>query len=241
MTKTKFSETIIRNALNCEHRLKKLTEEGLSLGQIANELRIAPGTAARYLRVLDLPVPKHRKQRQHDKDEVIPKMLEMRQNGMSLIEIGKHFNVSRECVRQKLARWCPDIVLPTFIKKQRTCNHCGNPFTPVANHIRFCSTECGGLGRSKERWNRDTAEQMMRLRKEGKTWSEVAQEIGSKYNGTILRSRLQRHMHLFSSKEQEIYFPKHGEPFYKPSKETPSTKEENHDSLIVRILRKFTD
>lgn len=213
--------TTLKNAILHEEKLRKMIGEELALGHMAAELGCAPASVRRWLVELGLPVPTHRKPRGQSPQiaKQTEEFLKLRLSGQTLLQIGNQFGVTREYVRQCLQRKYPDTVFPGITSKKRItthCESCGASFHSRNVGDRFCSTACKRQFRS--RINRDTAEQIMRLRDLNLSWDSVASVVKPGVSGVIFRSSLIRWQKvLWSSEEQEKYFPKFGEARFKPS------------------------
>lgn len=237
-----LSETIIRNAKQYEDDLRSLSLNHLTLYQIARELKLSPATVRRYMQHLGIRLPRQRKQRVNAEDTRVPAMILMRKEGNTLDEIGNQFGLTRERVRQLLARDCPDTVFPKRDAPQGSCLYCGGEYALVGIRSRFCSSTCKKANRDNA-FTRDKAILIMRYRDMGKTWVEVGHTMKHTGSEGSFRANLQRSKHFFSSEEQNKYFPAFAEERFKPSdvKLLPrcSQTTKDQDSLIIRKLRRL--
>jgi DNA-binding transcriptional MerR regulator len=195
---------------------RPLIEAGLKDGLHANALRDYVGISRRvlihYIKILGLPDPP-RKKRVHTNPERARRILAMRQAGSTLEEIGSAFGITRERVRQLLLSEHPDITIQPRIRSQVACNHCDSLFSfAPGQHDAFCSVECRTAFRKSRRgWDRDRAEAILTMRNQGLAWSAIAAELTPGTGPAAFRAALQHQIPiLFSSAEQQRYFPKHG-------------------------------
>lgn len=196
----KFSLTVFKNAEANREALLACLDQGLNREQIANQLGVAPNTANLYLSVLGFKP--RRKARPKDEAKSL-EMFELRKSGKTLAEIGAHFSVTREYVRQCLNKHYPDVIFPKHQAKTRPCRYCGTSFHSYVKNAEHCSRECWGLAKRKGVFTRDLAERLMKMRDQDKTWAKIEEETGI----ANLRSQVQRHLGIiFSTEEREKYF-----------------------------------
>lgn len=215
-----FSRTVMANARGMERELRELASDGLGVGQIALRIKKSYAGTQKYLDALGIKLTKKRNPISARIMEQAKEMVELRKRGLTLSDIGLKFGCSREWVRQQIAAIEPDGAWPTNrTKKTHECSVCSRLFSgPGYGGIEFCSKACSNVHLGK--WavvDRDLAVRIMALRKQGKTWDQVAKETDSRLSGTSFRIGLQRKLKIvFSTEEREEFFPKHGEPHYKP-------------------------
>lgn len=230
MSKNRQSTTILNNAKKAEQTIKDGVRDNLSGAQIANILRCSPSSVKLWAKILGIDIP--RKKRKIPKDKKVEEFYKMRRLGCTLEEIGKSHGVTREYVRQTLARWYPDDVFPSRTRKMTVCQTCGEQFHPNHHYTKFCSTSCKEISKSSAHMNRDLAVKIMELRDLHMTWDQVNAVVNIAKSGIRFRSWLQRKMHFFSTAEQEKYFRTNNMP-------EKLVKQASPKSFITRILRKF--
>lgn len=204
------SRTIIRNAKRHEEAIRKMVAERLTMEQMGVEIGASRQSILRYMEVLGI-------ERQAESTGTKPNstserdllILEDRKSGMTLQGIGEKHHLTRERVRQILARNFPDFVLPPRIGVEHAPAVCQNPSCgkefPYRFNTKYCSKSCWTQMVTSQKFTRDNAVEVMKLRDEGKTWEAIA-DIMEIHN---LRSSIQRHTrHFFSTEEQHRYLPK---------------------------------
>ena len=234
-----MSPTITKNAMAMEPELRALHSNNLTLYQIARAMGITATTARRYLTVIGLPTPTRRQDRTTPPDLRVDEMMELRRQGETLDAIGKRFDLTRERVRQILQREMPDFVFPRRPGKSHNCVHCGGSFHSGRASNKFCSQKCKGAAQTI--FNRDTALDVMRERREGRTWDEIAEALGNGCSTAMFRCRVQRYKSFFSAAEQAEFFPPKGAELFKSDLikrlEQKLTNKDDQQSLTMRRLR----
>ena len=108
-------------------------------------------------------------------------IIERREAGAKYQTIGDEFGISRERVRQILARWRPDLTGYEDISVLVQCPHCGTKHTRLpSSPKKFCDRTCWAEYHATrptdiEQQAMDTA---LRMRPNGATWREVADALG---------------------------------------------------------------
>jgi transcriptional regulator len=230
-----YSNTQTRNAFKYEHDLKRLLAEGLTREQIANSLGIATYCVSLYCDILGLERPK-RKKREYimATHERVSEIVEMRKQGWTLDTIGGKYNVSRERVRQILAKHCPDVAIQNRQVVTRKCLICGAEFSGAT---KTCSHACGGISKRKDEFTRDVAIKIMGMRKRGMTWPEIAEAISPGCNGASWRTKLQRaKLIIFSTYEASDLFREWGKVETQKPTAPPPDKPESFSRWFKRIL-----
>ena len=209
----KMSQRILKTRAEM---FRQKIEEALGMGldrlQASAHVGVSGQTLTRYAEVLGIRQwPRKKRERPQEMKERNAEIMRMRKEGATLEEIGAHFKITRERVRQLLMRHGGDEVPPARIsyRTARLCNGCGMMFTPEHNHQTYCNRMCRSLSSMKEGViTRDKAIEIMRLRDLGFTWDDVSDRIVPGANRGSFRASLQRQIPiLFSSDEQRHYFP----------------------------------
>lgn len=200
------TQTPQRNALYHEPQIRKLIGEGLTREQIANEIGISSSSVSAYCDILGLRIPRKKRETTNGLGLQIGEILELRKSGKTLNEIGQQFGVSRERIRQVLAKHAPDVAIQTRIPSGRTCPICNKEYHGSA---RACSPSCTSIMRNKGRFDRDKIERIMWMRDLGMTWEKVAISIeDNSVNVASWRTRLGHAAKtLMNSTERKIYLP----------------------------------
>lgn len=241
------SRTIMRNALKHEAQLISLAGQNLTREQIANTLGISPQAVSTYSNVLGISIQRKKKDNPISQER-LGRIIEARRNGDSLDEIGQRFGVSRERIRQILAKHFPDVTIQPRIStsyKPKKCQVCGVEFDGKSN-AKTCSSKCGGLLRRGTFWCRNLAIEIMQLRDQGLTWDKVAEAVNPGCNRAAFRTSLQRQKEIiFSIYEKERYFKTYEveeEPKKEPPKEVAhaSTPKTNEEHIFQKISKMFS-
>jgi len=193
--KPKYSRTIVQNALKKRATFEILVAEGLTFAEIKTRCGLADHVLKRYLDVLGLKPSTIKKIHRDPRNQEI---IKAREEGLDHAAIGKIYSLSRERVRQIIAKEAPHLInrhskqaklidIEPKIKKQKRL-----PIT------------------------REVAEKVMKLRKQSMTWDQVASRLDPGSTGPIFRAKLQRFLPLvFTLEEKEEFFPRFGDPKYK--------------------------
>jgi|688.fasta_scaffold400083_2 hypothetical protein len=232
----KPSNAIINHALVHEKALKRAVSEKLTWEQISIHCGIAPHTAKSYCKVLGIDVSNLRGKRvKLARSKHADTIIKLREEGQTLEEIGGKIGITRERVRQILARWSPNTIIRVKHAAIKTCPVCSSEFSGQG---RTCSQKCGGIKRAKHSYTRDLAVQIMKLRERGLTWEQVSSQLipGVHHPGWFVglhRVKAQ----VFSSEEIAIHFSKHGEPRAKQQEIKLSTTTQKPSKSIITKLK----
>lgn len=212
MKKAREDKVVRLRAEVLKPHLARMVDRRYTIIEMASELGLGKQTVVRYLDLCGMwPLP-YKQQRKPNIELVnrAAEMASMRKEGLTLAEIAGKFDVTRERVRQVLSRSFPDTVWPGIrVRNMRTCKCCGQEFCYTRTRDYYCSAVCrlSRPSKAENMWHRENAVAMMRMRDEGATWEQIAQELGFR-NGHILRSGIRNKLTtLFSREEQAKYFP----------------------------------
>ena len=200
------TDTSTRNALRHEAPIRRLLAEGLTREQVSATLKISASSLMKYCKILEIEVPRVvNTDSLGNNPDSLGRMLVMRAEGHSLEQIGQKMGVSRERIRQIFARKCPDIAIQPRLKSYKLCRVCDKPHYGGG---QTCSKECSRSFRRTNRWSRDEALHIMRLRDEGRTWAEVALRVHGNADSATWRTKLQREAEfILSSDERRRHMP----------------------------------
>jgi hypothetical protein len=195
-TKKKLSPTIIQNAYARKDQIIELIEQDLTLAQIKVRLGISREALKKYMEVLGVkPKVNVKIKKRHHLANQIGKY---RKQGYNFSEIGLMVGMTRERIRQIVNEYYPELVQIHKTNKIEI-----NKIQPSK--------------KNKKRLNRDHAIKIMSLRKQSKTWNQVAKALNIGYDGTALRIKIGRDKNLiFTEEERREFFPLKTEPAYKP-------------------------
>ena len=232
----KPSNAIINHALAHEKALKQAVSEKLTWEQISIRCGIAASTAKSYCKVLGIDASNLRSKRvKLTKSKHVDAIIRLRNEGKTLEEIGNIIGITRERVRQILARWSPDTIIKVRRAAIKTCPVCSSEFSGQG---KTCSAKCGGIKRSKHSYTRDLAVQIMKLRENGLTWERVRSQVAPGAHHPSWFAGLHRaKAQVFSSEEIAIHFSKHGEPRARPLEVKLSTASKSPSKSILTKLK----
>ncbi len=195
LMKMKHSRTVMRNTLAKEKMLRELVAQGFRFPEIRLKANMSASSLNKALEILQLepnclkPIPKH---------PLADKIAESLKEGLSMAEIGRMQGLSRERIRQIVVRDHPELI---------------NYRKPVEFDVEKLPIPT----RRGFRLDRDMAEKIMALRKEGKTWNQVTESMKLKLDGALFRVKIQRSLDtVFTKAERKEFFPAFGEKHYKP-------------------------
>lgn len=189
--------------------------DGLHRELLAMHVGISSACLDKYIKLLQLPKPPRKCSDARDpgRDQEI---LALRQQGLTLQEIGDVHGITRERARQVLSRHFPDVAIGSRLKATRICSCCKKIFTPSRTAQYACSMACKKMSTLTKRWTRDFALRLMELRSLGWGWAAVSNELMPDLTTPAFRSALQLQIPiLFSSEERARYFPANKEPRFR--------------------------
>lgn len=232
----KPSNAIINHALAHEKALKQAVLEKLTWEQISIRCGIATSTAKSYCKVLGINVSNLQAERvKLTKSKHADVIIRLRNEGKTLEEIGRVIGITKERVRQILARWSPNTIVKVRRAVTKTCPVCLNEFSGQG---KTCSAKCGYIKKAKHSYTRDLAVQIMKLRENGLTWEQVSSQVAPGVHHPGWFSGLHRvKAQIFSSEEIAIHFSKRGEPHARPIEVKLSTAPKPPSTSIITKLK----
>jgi DNA-binding CsgD family transcriptional regulator len=193
--KPQYSRTVIKNALKRRATFEILVAEGLTYAEIKTRCGMTDYVLRRYLDILGLKPSTTKKIHKDPRNHEIVKA---REEGLGYAEIARMHSLTRERVRQIIAKEAPHLI-------QRH-----------AKEAKLIDIEPRIKKQKRLPITREVAEKVMELRKQSMTWDQVAAKLDPGSTGPIFRAKLQRFLpFVFTPKEREEFFPKHGTPLYK--------------------------
>jgi DNA-binding CsgD family transcriptional regulator len=195
-----------RFAISNKERIIELIDKGANLSELQIELGINWSGLKKVLKNLNITYDKIKTNKYKAQHNKCLEMLELRKEGKTLQEIANVYGVTRELVRQNIAKLKPEIILPsTGVRSMKQCIMCDSKFFSRIQDAKTCSPECNRLHKNKFILTRDDAVKIMEFRDQGKTWNQIGEEYKLE-NPNLFRIYLQRKISiLFSTEEKSKY------------------------------------
>ncbi len=157
-------------------KMQVLRASGLTYAEIGLECEGVSRQAVHQRLAIPRPKPPGR--------DIVPKLIELREQGLTYIEIASKTGYSKSTIRQKL------IKVPI---EPRECLYCGKMFVPNTKIRQYCNYKHRDLklNQAKSIAREQREKEMVDLRVSGLSGSEIASQL--KVSNTVVYSVLSKH------------------------------------------------
>lgn len=218
--------TYIKRSEQMRVKLQQMADDGFDIKGMVRATGHSAATIRKYVAAHEIPLVKTHSDRREARLKRGKDLYDRHRGGISLRALGAEEGISGEYVRLLISGYLATVPvdesvaaeLMSSMQKVKTCVYCGNLFRSSSVLKNHCSILC--RKNHKRKFCREDALTIIRLRKRGSTWDQVAAATKLATDGKRLKSLLLKYMPFFSKHEQAVYFPKR-----EPSKHDEQHKE----------------